>query len=141
MSSSIVRGSRRHRLAFALLGLVSDSIFAAEPFYLVHGKDPAPAFMQPLIQSRYATGGYFSHDGLPALDELPPRDKDHELYIYSIPANQIVSDGQGFQLIVDRTAGLFWVGVSGGMAGKKYAFGPGVLPQALSRSQDRVSGQ
>lgn len=100
----------------------------SESFVLTHGKDATPEFMQALVKSRYSDGGYFSKDGLPETTDPLPLAGDHQLYFYSIPQNQIINDGQGFELVVDKTEKKYWVRVFGGIGNKNYAFGPGVLP-------------
>ena len=99
-----------------------------ESFLLTHGKDATPEFMQALVKARYSESGYFSRDGLPEAVDPLPLTPDHQIYFYSIPPNQIICDGQGFELVVDKTQRKYWVRVSGGIANKNYSFGPGVLP-------------
>ncbi|MDB6061474.1 MAG: hypothetical protein JWM78_1577 [Verrucomicrobiaceae bacterium] len=100
----------------------------SESFVLIHGKDAAPDFMQALIKSRYSDAGYFSKDGLPEAVNPLQLAADHQLYFYSIPRNQIINDGQGFELVVDKTENKFWIRVSGGFGNKNYVFGPAILP-------------
>lgn len=100
----------------------------AEAIRLVHGKDATPDFMQALVKVRYLGNGYISKDGLPEMNSMPVFEKEHEIYFYSIPESQIINDGQGFELVVDKTQKTFWVMVYGGIGNTNHAFGPGALP-------------
>lgn len=100
----------------------------AEAIRLTHGKDAAPDFMQALVRARYLGNGYISKEGLPEAESAPALAKDHEIYFYSVPENRLINDGQGFEIVVDKTQRLFWVLVSGGIGNTNHVFGPGVLP-------------
>jgi len=110
--------------AFILLAIC----VRAESIHLTHGKDATPDFMQALVTARYLGNGYISKDGLPEAKSQPILAKDHEIYFYSVPESQLINDGQGFELVVDKTQRIFWVMVSGGMGNTNHVFGPGVLP-------------
>ena len=99
----------------------------AEFIYLTHGKDAIPDFMQALVKARYIGSGHISKDGLSESERHFLPVKDHEIYFYSVPKNEIINDGQGFELVVDKTEKKFWVMVSGGIGNTSHAFGPGSL--------------